>query len=60
MSRKIWRYKISEVDAALASGVRRPHIPAEDSALAQRSTKRRIPARQSPQSREEIQWLRGG
>jgi len=34
-SRRIWRYKLSEVDAA-ASGTRTPTTPDEDGALAER------------------------
>jgi predicted DNA-binding transcriptional regulator AlpA len=36
--RKMWRFKLSEVDAAVASGTRQPPTPCEDGALAHKST----------------------
>lgn len=32
--RKVWRFKLSEVDAAVASGTRKPFAPSESGALA--------------------------
>lgn len=40
-SRRVWRYKLSEVDAA-ASGTRKPFAPPESGALAQHSTQRKM------------------
>jgi excisionase family DNA binding protein len=34
--RKVWRFKLSEVDDAVASGTRQPSTPREDGALAQK------------------------
>lgn len=42
-SRKVWRYKISEVEAAIASGPCKPSASSEDVALAEKSTQRTIP-----------------
>jgi hypothetical protein len=40
--RKVWRFKLSEVDA-VASGTRRPSTPHEDGALAEKLPSHRIP-----------------
>jgi excisionase family DNA binding protein len=50
--RKVWRFKLSEVDAAVASGTRKPFAPSESGALAQKSSHRTIPVG-SPRSRKE-------
>lgn len=50
--RRVWRYKISEVDAAVASGTRRPPSSHEDGTLAQRITPRTMPVG-SPRSQKE-------
>jgi hypothetical protein len=42
-SRRVWRYKMSEVDAAVASGARKPPASHEDGALAQRFSQRTMP-----------------
>lgn len=34
--RKVWRFKLSEVDAAVASGTRNPLAPSESGALAEK------------------------
>ena len=49
--RRVWRYKISEVDAAVASGTRKPSSSDEDAALAQRLIQRTIPVG-SPRSQK--------
>jgi excisionase family DNA binding protein len=41
--RKVWRYRLSEVDAAVASGTRQPPTPGEDGALAQKFPQRTMP-----------------
>jgi hypothetical protein len=50
--RKVWRYKLSEVDAAVASATRQPPTPREDGALAQKFSQRTMPFG-SPRSRKE-------
>jgi hypothetical protein len=42
-SRRIWRFKLSEVDAAVASGAREPASFAEGTGLAQKATQSRMP-----------------
>jgi excisionase family DNA binding protein len=49
--RRVWRYKVSEVDAAVASGTPKPSGPREDAALAQRFTPRTMPVG-SPRSQK--------
>lgn len=49
--RKVWRFKLSEVDAAIASGTRQPPTPREDGALAQKFSQRTMPVG-SPRSRK--------
>lgn len=51
-SRRVWRYKISEVEAALASGVRKPEVPNKAVGLADHSARRTIPVG-SPRSQKE-------
>lgn len=51
-SRKAWRYKISEVEAAIVSGVLRPDSSQKSSPLAEKSTRLRM-AVGSPRSRKE-------
>lgn len=41
-SRKVWRYKISEVEAAITSGARKPSSTQEDVALAKTPAQRTI------------------
>ena len=50
-SRKVWRYKISEVEAALACGVRKPSAPDDPDVLAERPSLRTIPVG-SPRSQK--------
>jgi|SRR5437667_9103644 len=42
-SRRVWRYKISEVEAAMASGVRKPSVSRNGNGLADESMHRTIP-----------------
>ena len=51
--RKVWRYKISEVEAAIASGVRMPASPARNDSLARRSGDGTIPPGSSPSQRRK-------
>jgi len=39
-SRRVWRYKISEVEAAIASGARNPHSSQEGKVLAEMAAPR--------------------
>jgi excisionase family DNA binding protein len=41
--RRVWRFKISEVDAAIASGTRKPSASNEDRVLAETSSQRTMP-----------------
>jgi predicted DNA-binding transcriptional regulator AlpA len=41
--RSVWRFKLSEVDAAVASGTRKPFAPPESGALAEELPTRRMP-----------------
>jgi excisionase family DNA binding protein len=41
--RKVWRFKLSEVDAAVASGTRKPFPPPESGALAEKVPSHRMP-----------------
>jgi hypothetical protein len=41
--RKVWRYKISEVDAAVSSGARKPSASDGEGGLAEKSSQRTIP-----------------
>ncbi len=41
--RRVWRYKLSEVEAAIASGVRKPSASNEDRSLAGTPTPRTMP-----------------
>ena len=49
--RKVWRYRISEVDAAIASGARKPSASDGEGDLAENPTRRTIPGG-SPSSRK--------
>jgi propanediol utilization protein len=49
--RKVWRFKLSEVDA-VASGTRKPLAPSESGALAKKFPQRTMPVG-SPRSRKE-------
>jgi hypothetical protein len=49
--RKVWRFKLSEVDAAVAAVSREPLAPFESGALAQKVSHRTIPVG-SPRSRK--------
>jgi hypothetical protein len=51
--RRVWRYKISEVEAAIASGVRKPVSPAQNDNLARRSCNGTIPSGSSPSQRRK-------
>lgn len=51
--RKVWRYKISEVEAAIASGVRKPASAAKNDNLARRSSDGTIPPGSSPSQRRK-------
>ncbi len=42
-TRRVWRYKISEVETAIASGIRKPSATQEDVALAKTPAQRTIP-----------------
>jgi hypothetical protein len=50
--RRVWRYKISEVETAIASGIRKPPSPNEISTLAHGFNQRTMPLG-SPRSRKE-------
>ena len=50
--RKVWRFKLSEVDAAFAAYPRQPPSPPEDEALARDRSRRRILVG-SPRSQKE-------
>jgi hypothetical protein len=41
-SRRIWRYKVSEVEAAIASGIRKPSASHEPDVLADHAARRTI------------------
>jgi excisionase family DNA binding protein len=41
--RRVWRFKISEVDAAIASGIRKPSASNEDRVLAETPARRTMP-----------------
>ena len=41
--RRVWRFKISEVEAAIASGARKPSTPSENSVLAGMPARRTMP-----------------
>ncbi len=41
--RRVWRFKISEVEAAIASGARKPSTPSENSGLAGMPAPRTMP-----------------
>jgi hypothetical protein len=49
--RKVWRYRISEVDAAVSSGARKPSASNEEGDLAENPTRRTMPVG-SPRSRK--------
>jgi len=51
--RKVWRYKVSEVESAIASGVRKPASPAQNDNLARRSSNGTIPPGSSPSQRRK-------
>jgi excisionase family DNA binding protein len=52
--RKVWRFKISEVEAALASNGRKlPAAPSIDNSLAPRSTASTMPVGSSPSQRRK-------
>ena len=50
-SRKVWRYKISEVETALGSGVRKPEVPHRADGLADHSFRNTMPVG-SPRSQK--------
>lgn len=50
-SRKVWRYKISEVEAALVSGVRKPYASHKTDGLADHSARHTMPVG-SPRSQK--------
>jgi xylose isomerase len=50
-SRKVWRYKISEVETAIASGVRKPSASNKPDVLADHSARRTMPVG-SPRSQK--------
>jgi hypothetical protein len=50
-SRRMWRYRISEVDAAVSSGARKPSASNEEGDLAENPTRRTMPVG-SPRSRK--------
>lgn len=41
--RRVWRYKISEVESAIASGTRKPSASHEDNVLAEMPAQRTMP-----------------
>jgi excisionase family DNA binding protein len=49
--RRVWRYKISEVEAAIASGIRKPASSHEDKVLAETPARRTMPVG-SPRSQK--------
>jgi excisionase family DNA binding protein len=49
--RRVWRFKISEVDAAIASGTRKPSATNEDRVLAEMPARRTMPVG-SPRSQK--------
>ena len=51
--RKVWRYKISEVENAIASGVRKPSWTANNDSLARRPSDGTIPPGSSPSLRRK-------
>lgn len=53
--RKVWRYKISEVDSAIGSDAQKPSSSNEEGALAKTRTQDYNASRQSPRPMEEIQ-----
>ena len=50
-SRKVWRYKISEVETAIASGIRQPSASRKPDVLADHSARRTMPVG-SPRSQK--------
>lgn len=52
-SRKVWRYKISEVESAIASGVRKPSCDSNNDSLARPSNNVTIPPGSSPSQRRK-------
>lgn len=51
-SRKVWRYKISEVETAISPGIRKPSATGKPGVLADHSAQRTIPLG-SPRSHKE-------
>jgi len=51
VSRKVWRYKISEVETAIASGIRKPSASKESDVLADHAARRTMPVG-SPRSQK--------
>jgi hypothetical protein len=49
--RRVWRYKISDVEAAIASGVRKPSVSPKGGALAGATSQRTMPVG-SPRSQK--------
>ena len=49
--RKVWRFKISDVEAAIVSGTRKPSATNEDSVLAETPARRTMPVG-SPRSQK--------
>ncbi len=52
--RRVWRYRIAEVDAAVASDVRKPSTSPENAALAQMQTRRTMPVGSPRGQRREL------
>ena len=52
-SRTVWRYKISEVEAAIATGVRKPDATQAGDGLADGNTRRTMPVGSSPSQRRK-------
>lgn len=52
--RRVWRYKISEVEAAIASNVQRLQAPSTSNNLARRSTASTMPVGSSPSLRRRL------
>ena len=52
-SRKVWRYKISEVESAIASGVRKPSCDSNNDSLARPSNDVTIRPGSSPSQRRK-------
>jgi hypothetical protein len=51
--RRVWRYKVSEVESAIASVIRKPASTANNDNLARRSSNGTIPPGSSPSQRRK-------